>query len=116
MGSKVLSLSKDEYAALGGLLTGQDVTLKVTGKVLDATDRMVTLGVKSITVSNKSSNDQSVSTTPAAIAGVGRRLLDFKLGHYPRLRNSLFLWQPPGESAIIRSEFASNESGRAAVG
>lgn len=52
--AKILSLSKDEYSSLGGLLSGQDVVLSVKGNVLDATDRMVTLGVSSITVSRKS--------------------------------------------------------------
>ncbi len=54
MGSKVLSLSKDEYSSLGGLLSGQEVVLKISGSVLDATDRMVTLGVKSIAIASKS--------------------------------------------------------------
>ena len=52
--AKALSLSLDEYPSLGGLLQGQSVELKITGSVLDATDRMLTFGVTKITVTNKS--------------------------------------------------------------
>lgn len=52
--AKALSLSLDEYPNLGGLLHGQKVTLQISGSVLDATDRTVTIGVTSIGVTKKS--------------------------------------------------------------
>ena len=48
--AKALSLSLDEYPSLAGLLQGQSVELKIVGNVLDTTDRMMTFGVKSISV------------------------------------------------------------------
>ena len=52
--AKALSLSPDEYPSLESLLQGQSVVLKVSGSVLDATDRMVTLGISSISILSKS--------------------------------------------------------------
>ena len=52
--AKALSLSLDEYPNLAGLMHGQQVTLTISGSVLDATDRMLTFGVTSIGVSKKS--------------------------------------------------------------
>ena len=52
--AKALCFSLDEYPSLGSLLQGQSVVLKVSGSVLDATDRMITLGVDSISISSKS--------------------------------------------------------------
>ena len=51
--AKTLSLSLDEFPALSGLLPGQSVELKVAGSVLDATDRMVILGVSSLSVTKR---------------------------------------------------------------
>ena len=76
--AKALSLSLDEYPSLGSLLQGQSVVLKVSGSVLDATDRMVTLGVDSISVSSKSklsTNEviQQLAKTREKMSGVESR-------------------------------------------
>ena len=49
-----LSLSKDDYPTLGGLLQGQQIELKVKGNVLDSTDRTVSLGVTALSVTSRS--------------------------------------------------------------
>lgn len=54
MSTRVLSLSKDDYPSISSLLTGQTVVLEIKGEVLDANDRMVTLGVKSVKITEKS--------------------------------------------------------------
>ncbi len=54
MATRVLSFSKDDYPNLSSVLTGQSVVLEVKGEVLDATDSMVTVGVKSVKTTKKS--------------------------------------------------------------
>jgi len=76
--AKALSLSPDEYPSLESLLQGQSVVLKVSGSVLDATDRMVTLGISSISILSKSklsTNEvvQQLAKSRAKMSGVESR-------------------------------------------
>ncbi len=76
--AKALSLNLDEYPSLAGLLQGQGVELRVTGSVLDNTDRTLTLGVTGISITKRtklSTNEivQQLAASREKMSGMGPR-------------------------------------------